>query len=195
MTDRQKHIAQIVVMLAFSASLIAGIAINNRIVSLKNEVTIWQERCIDWRDTAWYWESAYNELLSKRAFESRDAKARIILLEAEQIWAEAQWVDVGECRITHYCPCEICCGKWADGITATGTVAEEGRTVAVDPDVIPLGSEVLIDGKIYIAEDTGVKGNAVDIFLTDHNRCFEYSVYMADVKWRQADTHAGIINT
>lgn len=43
--------------------------------------------------------------------------------------------------ITAYCGCEKCCGK-TDRITATGTYAIEGVTIAVDPAVIPYGSEV-----------------------------------------------------
>jgi 3D (Asp-Asp-Asp) domain-containing protein len=61
------------------------------------------------------------------------------------------------------------------GITSTGTKATTGRTVAVDPTVIPMGSKLYIkfpksysnlDG-IYFAEDTGskVKGKIIDIFL------------------------------
>lgn len=83
---------------------------------------------------------------------------------------------LGEFRITHYCACKECCGK-DDGITATGTVATEGRTIAVDPDVIPYGSEVAVfydDGRIchYIAEDCGgaIDGLEVDVFIADHDR-------------------------
>lgn len=61
------------------------------------------------------------------------------------------------------------------GITSSGTRAVVGRTIAVDPEVIPLGSRVFIsfpgeysnlDG-VYIAEDTGrlIKGDSVDIFF------------------------------
>jgi len=74
---------------------------------------------------------------------------------------------VGECTITAYCPCEKCCGRGANGLTATGLPAEPG-IVAVDPEVIPLGSTVVIDGQKYLAADTGVTGNHVDIFMTDH---------------------------
>lgn len=52
--------------------------------------------------------------------------------------------------------------------TATGTRATEGRTIAVDPRVIPLGWWVYIEGIGYRrAEDTGgaVKGNKIDVFL------------------------------
>ena len=52
-------------------------------------------------------------------------------------------VFLGEYTLTAYCPCARCCGK-SDGITATGTLAAEGRTIAVDPRVIPYGSHVLL---------------------------------------------------
>lgn len=93
------------------------------------------------------------------------------------------WHDAGEFRIYHYCPCEFCCSK-DDGITATGTMATEGRTVAVDPDVIPLGSEVLINGVIYIAEDTGVHGKTIDLFISNHAQAVAMGTYTTNVKWR-----------
>lgn len=40
-----------------------------------------------------------------------------------------------------------------------------GRTVAVDPTVIPLHSMIMIDGKEYIAEDTGVIGHVIDLYV------------------------------
>lgn len=62
---------------------------------------------------------------------------------------------------------------WTGNKTATGTWPEEGRTVAVDPEVIPLGSELAINGRPgYIAEDTGgaVKGNKIDIFMNSRGQ-------------------------
>ncbi len=53
-------------------------------------------------------------------------------------------------------------------ITATSTVARAGRTVAVDPKVIPLGSKIYIEGLgERIAEDVGggIKGNHIDVYL------------------------------
>jgi 3D (Asp-Asp-Asp) domain-containing protein len=78
-------------------------------------------------------------------------------------------ISLGEFTITHYCACSRCCGK-SDGVTAKGTQATAGRTIAVDPEVIPLGTEVIIDGQSYIAEDTGgaIKGNKIDIFCDSH---------------------------
>ena len=73
--------------------------------------------------------------------------------------------------------------KW----TASGTTARVGA-VAVDRDVIPLGTKLYIvaaDGSwcygIATAEDTGVKGNKVDIFLNTYNECIYFGVRNAVV--------------
>jgi 3D (Asp-Asp-Asp) domain-containing protein len=76
---------------------------------------------------------------------------------------------------TAYCPCKKCCGK-TDGITATGTKATAGRTIAVDPSVIPYGTEIIINNNTYIAEDCGgaVNGNDVDIFFNTHDEAINF---------------------
>lgn len=78
---------------------------------------------------------------------------------------------------TAYCPCVKCCGK-DDGITATGTKATAGRTIAVDPSIFPYGTEITINGHTYIAEDCGgaVKGNRVDIFFNTHQEARNFGV-------------------
>lgn len=90
--------------------------------------------------------------------------------------------SLGEFKISHYCACKKCCGK-NDGITATGTRAREGHTIAVDPEVIPLGSEVIIEGKTYIAEDTGgsIKGNKIDIYVASHQEALRLGIKTAEV--------------
>lgn len=87
-----------------------------------------------------------------------------------------------------YCSCKKCCGK-TDGITATGVKAKANHTVAVDPDLIPLGSTLIIDGKEYVAEDVGgsIKGCKVDIYFDSHKEALEYGkrdveVYVKEVK-------------
>lgn len=87
---------------------------------------------------------------------------------------------VGECTVTAYCPCEECCGRWSDGMTATGLPAGPG-IVAVDPEVIPLGSTVIIDGQRYLAADTGVTGRHVDICMANHAATVEAGVRSAEV--------------
>lgn len=54
------------------------------------------------------------------------------------------------------------------GITASGAKVMEGRTIAVDPSVIPMGWWVYIDGLGYRkAEDTGgaIKGKKIDVYF------------------------------
>lgn len=120
--------------------------------------------------------------------EARPLTVELVCEAAEESAAadKPAWHDAGEFRIYHYCPCAYCCGK-SDGITATGTLAAEGRTVAVDPDVIPLGSEVMINGVIYIAEDTGVTGKSIDLFVDSHAQAVAMGTYTTDVKWRESN--------
>lgn len=76
---------------------------------------------------------------------------------------------LGNFKITYYCACEKCCNK-ADGITATGSRVAEGRTIAVDPSVIPYGTKVIIGGHVFTAEDCGgaIKQNHIDIYVNSH---------------------------
>ena len=109
-----------------------------------------------------------------------EAKARREQAEAYEAIGAYQYI--GECAITAYCPCAECCGRWADGVTASGLPAWPG-IVAVDPDVIPLGSTVIIDGMKYLAADTGsgVEGLHIDIFLASHEETVAHGVRTAEV--------------
>ena len=96
-------------------------------------------------------------------------------------------VKIENVAMTHYCICQKCCGKSPDnpdyGITASGRKATPYVSVAVDPDVIPLGSDVLVDygdGEIhyYRADDTGgaVKGNHIDLCVGSHQEAINLGV-------------------
>lgn len=86
--------------------------------------------------------------------------------------------SLGIFRVTAYCPCAECCGKWADGITSTGVTATAGQTIAVDPSVIPYGSVIEVNGVQYVAEDCGgaIKKNRLDIFFNTHEEALEWGV-------------------
>lgn len=91
---------------------------------------------------------------------------------------------MGKYKLTFYCGCAKCCGKWTGGQTSSGVKAKEGRTIAVDSSVIPIGSKVYIEGfGDFIAEDVGgaIKGNKIDIYLNDHSRCNDLGVKYANV--------------
>ena len=70
-------------------------------------------------------------------------------------------------------------GHPAYGLTATGTRAQPGKTIAVDPRVIPLGSKVYIDelGE-FVAEDTGgaIRGQRIDLFMENLDYALDWGV-------------------
>ena len=96
--------------------------------------------------------------------------------------AEREYIEV-TATLTAYCPCVKCCGK-SDGITASGTQATAGRTVAVDTRLIPYGTEISIDGKTYVAEDCGgkVKGYTIDVFFDSHEEALNFGRQTKTVK-------------
>lgn len=79
-------------------------------------------------------------------------------------------------KLTAYSAGPASTGKDPDhpqyGITASGARVTEGRTIAVDPKVIPMGWWVYIEGLGFRrAEDTGsaVKGNKIDVYFDSHD--------------------------
>lgn len=108
--------------------------------------------------------------------------------------AAPELIELGEFKTTAYCTCVKCCGIWSaehpsrvgtDYVqrTKSSTIPTADRTVSVDPDVIPLGTVLIIDGHEYIAEDTGsaVKGNVIDIYFDSHELAVEYGVQMKTI--------------
>ena len=94
--------------------------------------------------------------------------------------SEYKLVYMGDFKLTHYCPGYHGepCGT-GDGITATGTKVVEGRTIAADPNVVPYGTKVYIEGYGWrTAEDCGggVKGNHIDIAVSDHSSAMSMGV-------------------
>ena len=103
-------------------------------------------------------------------------------------------VGLGNFKLTAYCKCSICCGKWAydrpldeNGneivYGAIGEKLKEGYSIAVDPSVIPYGTEVIINGKVYKAQDCGgaIKGNRIDLYMDSHTDALEFGVQYAEV--------------
>ena len=72
-------------------------------------------------------------------------------------------------KLTAYCSCYYCSEQWGTK-TSTGKRCISGRTIAVDPNIIPYGSIVEIDGHKYVAEDCGggVNGHHIDIYVDSH---------------------------
>ena len=121
-------------------------------------------------------ETAETEIVSGPAGE---------LLESGQetgdgaVHGTGDWDSVGLFRLTAYCPCAICNGEYAGQPTSYGTKLTPFRTIAVDRDVIPLGTKVKINlPKLgwteFIAEDVGgaIEGNRIDICVPTHDETY-----------------------
>ena len=105
-------------------------------------------------------------------------------------------VKIENVTMTHYCISKESCGispdNPASGITASGRKATPYVSVAVDPDVIPLGADVLVDygdGEIHYmrADDVGgsIKGNHIDLCVGSHQEAIELGVKTVTVWWVQ----------
>ena len=79
-------------------------------------------------------------------------------------------------KITAYCACSKCCGK-TNGITASGTKATAGRTVAASSK-FAFGTKLNIGGQIYTVEDRGgaINGNRIDIYVSSHSEALQWGV-------------------
>lgn len=83
-----------------------------------------------------------------------------------------------EVKATAYCACTVCCGRYANGYTYLGLPAERG-VIAVDPQIIPLGTRVYVEGYgPAIAADTGgaIKRNRIDVCFNTHEEAVAWGV-------------------
>ena len=157
---------------------------------LKNEIYSGEQASID------LYEDVYvknNKDLFNDNFEIRNTYIQkksnplkdIETLEYKQIVQEPQLKSLGIFVSTAYCieNYSHICNNGDATKTATGTTPTPGRTIAVDPKVIPYGTKVIINGHTYIAEDTGVaiKGNRIDIVFATHKEALEYGKRYVEV--------------
>lgn len=133
-------------------------------------------------------QSSLSRIHSTEVFRTEIQPQKAETPKAETPKAEAQTqprVNRAEFTAYAYCACQKCCGPCAKGITASGTQATQGRTIAVDPDVIPLGTRVSVNGREYVAEDTGsgISGDVIDIFFDSHEEALEWGRRQVTVSW------------
>lgn len=113
-------------------------------------------------------------------------KTDAVVFEVKEIFQKPEEVKV-DVVATAYCSCSKCCGKYAKNrpmdkngneivYTASGARACADHTIAVDTDVFPFGTVLIIDGIEYVAEDTGsaIVGNKIDIYFDDHEAALDF---------------------
>jgi len=82
---------------------------------------------------------------------------------------------LGEFNVSFYCSCSRCCGK-ANKPCANGEYPVEGVTVAADTSKYPFGTKFYIDGlgdRIVMDTGSAIKGNKLDVYVSDHQRALE----------------------
>lgn len=79
-------------------------------------------------------------------------------------------------KVTAYCSCAKCCGK-TTGITASGTKATAGRTIATSGQ-FAFGTKLIINGQEYTVEDRGgaIQGNRIDVYMNSHAEALAWGV-------------------
>jgi len=90
-------------------------------------------------------------------------------------------------KITAYCACEKCCGKYADGICASGKKAQYGYVAC---NWLPFGAIVEINGiGTFSVQDRGAKSlfggkdnhiKHLDVYMPTHKESRQFGV-----KWRE----------
>ena len=94
--------------------------------------------------------------------------------------------DIVDMEVTAYCPCEKCCGRYADGITAAGFPAH-GFLVAGPPQY-PIGTKLRIpgynEGKTVLVLDRGgaIKKNKLDVLFATHQEALNWGRRKLSVK-------------
>lgn len=113
---------------------------------------------------------------------------------ALQTTTEKTKKSLGVFKLTAYCSCVGCCEEYAlnrpvdeNGeavvYTASGNRAVQGVTVAVDPSVIPYGTELEINGNKYVAHDCGgdIKESRIDVYFESHTDAWNFGTQYAEV--------------
>lgn len=109
-------------------------------------------------------------------------------VEPEPVIVET--VPEKEARVSFYCNCPICCGKWytPEAIGKAGVPLEEGKHCAATKD-IPLGATVEVEGygKFIVADRVAdwvyeKYGTTIDVFMgADHDGAVRNGVRNCEV--------------
>lgn len=98
----------------------------------------------------------------------------------------SQWKIV-RMRVTAYCACPKCCGKFADGLTANMHKVRHGDTFVAADKRIPFGTEIIIPGynndRPVEVKDRGrlIRGNRLDVFFNSHKIAKKWGAKYLDV--------------
>ena len=87
------------------------------------------------------------------------------------------FLSAKQCEVTAYCPCEQCCGQYADGITASGHVIQIGDKFAAAPISYPFGTKLYVPNYGWaVVRDRGkaIADNRIDVFFHTHKEALKW---------------------
>lgn len=93
-------------------------------------------------------------------------------------------------RVTGYCPCRKCCGKYSDGKTASGHKIVQGDTFVAADSRHSFGTKMIVPGyndcrPVQVLDRGGaIRGNRLDIFFNSHHKARQWGVRYLLVKLR-----------
>ena len=91
-------------------------------------------------------------------------------------------------KVTAYCPCSICCGRWADGQTASGYWIQPGDRFVAAPKHIPFGTEMIVPGynndKPVEVKDRGgaITVERLDVYFDTHDEALKWGVKYLEIR-------------
>jgi 3D (Asp-Asp-Asp) domain-containing protein len=97
-----------------------------------------------------------------------------------------QW-KVIRMRVTAYCTCPRCCGKFSDGFTANMHKVRRGDVFIAADKKVSFGTEMIIPGynqeRPVEVKDRGrlIKGNHLDVFFNNHKVAQKWGTKYLDV--------------
>ena len=100
---------------------------------------------------------------------------------------DSSWKTV-RMRVTGYCPCRRCCGKYSDGITASGHRIEGGDGFVAADKKHSFGARVIVPGynnskPVRVLDRGGaIRGNRLDVFFNSHREAQEWGIRYLPVK-------------
>jgi len=101
-----------------------------------------------------------------------------------------EWQSV-QMRVTAYCPCPKCCGRYSDGETACGHKILPGDALVAADKKYPFGTEMVISGynggePVKVLDRGGaIYENRLDVLFLSHEEALEWGVKYIDVKIRR----------
>ena len=91
-------------------------------------------------------------------------------------------------RVTAYCACTKCCGRYSDGVTASGHKIRGGDAFVAADAKYAFGTEMAIEGynggKPVKVLDRGsaIYDNRIDVFFASHKEAIEWGVRYIEVQ-------------